>query len=377
MASQMDSELGMFEQTVLDFASKELADDRQTNDRFPFGPLFSDILKKARAVGFFSVTLPEELDGCDMSVTELCVLLRSLSRTDASLAAVIFADTFAKEIVYRSRGFLQLKEVLARVSEFDGSLFAFPSHSDPGQRPAVEALILGDGEFALSGTAEYVVLGGLARTAVLAASTGGDGYSFFIVDLAGPGVEVGAPVESLGLHACPAVDITLEEARGTLVGDEGEGPVYLARVAGRMNAAAAAMSVGVMMGSFEEAVAYARGRQQGGREIVNWTEVRRMLARMAVKAKTADMALAEACHAAEDNLPGWEMGAQAVALFAGEASVEVTTDGIQVLGGNGYMEDYGQEKRFRDASQIRSLVGLAPMRELRLMGQVLDGDPLY
>ncbi|MHB8894538.1 MAG: acyl-CoA dehydrogenase family protein [Candidatus Geothermincolia bacterium] len=377
MKSLMNSELEMFEQTVQDFAEKELAEGRQENDR-PFAyPQFEGVLRKANVVGFFSVTLPEELGGCDMGITELCVMLENISRIDASLAAVIFTDTLAKEIVYRARGFVLLKELLTVVSEFNSALFAFPSQGDPAERGELSAAPVGEGLFTLDGKADYVVLGGLARHAVLPAETSAGGHSFFLVDLSGPGVSVGDPVASLGLHACPAVDITLEGARGRLVGDEGEGAVYLERVAGRMNAAAAAMSLGLMKGSFEEAVAYARERQQGGREIVNWSEVRRILARMAVKVKVADMVVSEACRTAQENLADWELGAMAAALFAGEMSVDLTTDGIQVLGGNGYMEDYGQEKRFRDAAQVRSLLGNAPLRELRLMGKVLGGASLY
>ncbi|MFH1149434.1 MAG: acyl-CoA dehydrogenase family protein [Actinomycetota bacterium] len=377
MKSLMNSELGMFEQTVSDFAAGELLDGRQENDRFPHGPLFEEVLRKARAVGFFSVTLPEELDGCEMGVTELCVLLESLSRVDASLAAVIFTDTLAKEIVYRSRGFLQLKDLVPKVGEYGGGLFAFPSHADPADSRGLLAEPVGEGLYLLSGTVDYVVLGGIAGSAVLPARTAAEGYSFFMVDLAGPGLRVSVPVASLGLHACPAVDITLEGARGALVGEEELGAEYLERVTGTMNAAAAAMSLGVMKGSFEEAVSYARQREQGGREIINWSEVRRILARMAVKLKVCDMVVAEACRNAEESLPDWELGARAAALYAGEASVELTTDGIQVLGGNGYMEDYGQEKRFRDAAQIRSLMGIAPIRELELMRKVLEGEPLY
>jgi alkylation response protein AidB-like acyl-CoA dehydrogenase len=375
--SVINSELGMFEETVLDFASRELVDGRQDNDRFPFGTLFEGVLQKARAVGFFSVTMPDELDGCDMGVTELCVLLESLCRTDASLAAVIFTDTLAKEIVYRSRGFLMLKELMPVVSEYGGSLVAFPSHADSAECVGLVAEPAGEGAFLLSGKADYVVLGGVAGTAVLPARTAAPGYSFFLVDLAGEGVTASGPVQSLGLHACPAVDMELKGARGLLVGDEGSGATYLSRVRGTMEAAAAAMSLGVMKGSFEEAVSYSRERQQGGREIVNWTEVRRMLARMALKLKAADMIVADACRSAEENVPGWELAARAAALFAGAASVELTDDGIQVLGGNGYMEDYGQEKRFRDAAQIRSLMGMVPVRELELIGKVLDGEPLY
>lgn len=376
MKSVINTELGMFEETVLDFATKELVDTRQDNDRFPFGPLFEDVLRKARAVGFFSVTMPDELGGCEMGTTELCLLLESLSRADASLAGVIFTDTLAKEIVYRARGFLLLKELATEVSEYDGSLFAFQSHKDPSECAGMAAEPRAGEEYSLSGKVDYLVLGGLAGNAVVSAPAG-DGYSFFLVDLGGQGVSIGGPVGSLGLHACPAVDVELDGARGMLVGDADNGAAYLERVAGRMNAAAAAMSLGVMKGSFEEAVSYARERQQGGREIINWSEVRRILARMALKVKATDMVLSDACRSAEDNLPGWELGARTAALFAGEASIGLTTDGIQVLGGNGYMEDYGQEKRFRDASQIRSLLGMVTIRELEFMGKVLDGEPLY
>jgi len=376
MKSLLNSELSMFEQTVNEFAANELLDGRQENDRFPFAPLFEEVLKKARAVGFFSVTLPEELDGCCMGTTELCVLLEGLSRIDASLAAVIFTDTLAKEIVYRSRGFLQLADFLPKVSEFEGTLFAFQAQADPAECASVSAEPAGEDAWTLSGKADYVVLGGIAHNAVIPARTGA-GYSFFLVDLEAPGVTASEPVLSLGLHACPAVDVTLDGASAALVGEAGKGAEYFGRVAGRMNTAAAAMSLGVMKGSFEEAVDYAKERQQGGRRIVNWSEVRRILARMAVKVKAADMVVTEACRAEEDNIPGWELGAKAASLFAGGASIEVTTDGIQVLGGNGYMEDYGQEKRFRDAGQIRSLMGSTPMRELALMGKVLEGEPLY
>jgi len=312
-----------------------------------------------------------------MGTSELCVLLENLCRVDASLAAVIFTDTLAKEIVYRSRGFSKLADMLGMVSEYGGALFAFQSQADPAECASLSAEPAGGGAYSLSGKADYTVLGGIAGNAVLPARTGAGGYSFFLCDLAGAGVTASEPVLSLGLHACPAVDLILEGAGAELIGDEGAGAEYLGRVEGRMNTAAAAMSVGVMKGSFEEAVAYARERQQGGREIINWSEVRRMLARMALKVKAADMVVSEACRAEEDKVPGWELGAQAAALFAGEASIEATTDGIQVLGGNGYMEDYGQEKRFRDAGQIRSLLGIAPLRELALMGKVIEGEPLY
>lgn len=378
MDTKLDTELRMFEELAADFGVKELVLGRQENDRYPYGPLFEDVLKKARAAGFFSVTLPGELDGAGQGTTALCLLLKGICRFDASLGGVIFADTLAKELVYRARGFELLSELLPKVGDYTGFLVAFPAYRDPGEDVELVAKREGDGAYSLMGASDYVVLGGLAASAVLPATVEGvEGFSYFFVDLAGKGVQKSAPVLSLGLHACPAVDMTLNGASGTLIGEEGMGAAYLERAAERMHAAAAAMALGVMQGSFEDALLYAKQRRQGGREIVDWTEVRRILARMAVKAKAADMIVNEACRAADANEAGWQLGAKAAALIIPEMACELTADGIQLLGGNGYMEDYGQEKRFRDAEQIRSLLGFAPMRELGLVTRVIEGEPLY
>ncbi len=58
-------------------------------------------------------------------------------------------------------------------------------------------------------------------------------------------------------------------------------------------------------------------------------------------------------------------------------AADATTDGIQVLGGYGYMKDYGQEKRFRDAKQIQSLMGITHLRRLEFMQRVIDGEAAW
>lgn len=366
--------MDVFERMVADFAVNELAGTRQENDRYPCVPLFEDVLAKARGVGFFSAMLPEELDGAQMSISELCMMLEEISRVDASLAAVIFTDTFAKELLYRSGNFASASAALARGNGSFGPLVAFPSHSDPADCGTLGAEPSDTGTWSVSGEVKYVVLGSIATGAVLPAGTKRKGYALLFVDLSAPGVEIGAPVASLGLRACPAVDIAFDATPATLIAAEGESAACYARVAGRMNAATAAMALGLMRGSFEEALAYARQRRQGGREIVNWSELRRILARMAVKVKAGELALSRAAEACETEEPGWDLASQAAALAITENAVEVTTDGIQALGGNGYMEDYGQEKRFRDAAQVRTYLGLAPVRELKLMAGILQGD---
>ena len=63
----------------------------------------------------------------------------------------------------------------------------------------------------------------------------------------------------------------------------------------------------------------------------------------------------------------WQTRSRAAALLIQEMACEVTTDGIQVLGGAGYMKDFGQEKRFRDAKHIQALLGIAPLKKITLL----------
>ncbi len=111
-------------------------------------------------------------------------------------------------------------------------------------------------------------------------------------------------------------------------------------------------------------MAYSKDRFQGGREIINWSEVSMLLAGMTIKADVAAMCVAQACLASEQG--GDDRGSACIsaALHIHELACEAVTDGVQVLGGNGYMKDYGQEKRYRDARMVQALLGSVPMKKL-------------
>jgi alkylation response protein AidB-like acyl-CoA dehydrogenase len=378
MRSLMDAELRMLDELALDFAARELAEKKDECDRYPYAPFFEDVLEKALEVGFFSITLPEELDGDAGGMSALSLVLEDICRTDASLAGIIFTNTLAQEIVLSAGA----AGALARPAQGNGSyresLLAFPSYDNPAENLGLSAESRRDGTFALTGVVEFVVLGGVVARALLPAVVGGQaGYSFFLVDLDAGRVGISEPVLSLGLHSCPAADITLSGAAGRLVGEQGAGERYFTGSADRMSIAAAAMSTGIMKGCFDEALDYSRHRFQGGREIVNWSEVRRILADLAVAATVADSLLTQACRSADGDEPGWRLCARAASLHVQALACDATTDGIQLLGGNGYMEDYGQEKRFRDAKQVQALLGIAPVRKLDYLDRLADGELAY
>ena len=99
--------------------------------------------------------------------------------------------------------------------------------------------------------------------------------------------------------------------------------------------------------------------------------MRKLLADMAVHIKIAGMVVPEAGRSIDQKEKGWEQKALAAAVHIQESAVQVTTDGVQALGGVGYMQDFGQEKRFRDAKHIQACFGLTPLKRIRLLEDII------
>ncbi|MDY6822317.1 MAG: acyl-CoA dehydrogenase family protein [Thermodesulfobacteriota bacterium] len=371
MIAVKDKELKMLDKAASEFAKKQLAPEREENDKFPFGPFFSDVLSKAFELDFFHVVLPESLDGMNQGMAALSVILDNICREDSSLGGIIFTNAAAQQVMMEA-GATDLLGGIVSADSVNDFLIGFPVFNNPAEvAHLAEARPDGDG-YSLSGRLEYMVLGGIASHCLVPARIAGqDEYSFFLVNAKDNRMTVSDPVLSLGLRACPAVDIDFNGSRATLVGKAGDGDACFTAMADRLHVAAAAMAAGVMKGSFNEAFGYSKERFQGGQAIINWSEMKMMLSNMAIAIENADMILATAVSAVDNRTPGWERCSRAAALQIQESACELTTDGVQALGGVGYMKDFGQEKRFRDAKHIQALLGIAPMKRIKYIESLI------
>ena len=355
-----ESERLLLVETARGFAARELAGRRE------------GALARAYDLGFLSMLLPEELGGLGHEVTPLCLVLQSLAEADASLAGIVFTQALAQEILRAAGGEEALHRVFEGRATVREALIACPAYVNPGEIELRAEARPEGGAYRLYGQQDYLVLGGLAtRVLIPAAVYDRPGYSFFLAEIGGPEALASPPILSLGLHGCPAADLRLEGLPASLVGREGEGPIYFDAAAGRLGAAVAAIAAGIMAGSLKEALEYAQERTQGGTEIIHWPEVRMILAQMAVDAKIAEMASTLASQAADQGQDGWRLCSRAAAIHATDLAPRLTADGIQVLGGVGYLEDFGQEGRYRDAQQVQALLGLAPMKKLDYLARAI------
>ena len=372
MLTTIKCELKSFEDLAHSFAAKELAANREEHDRYPFGPFFDSVVTKAHEVGLLGATLPEECGGIGQDISALCIILDHISAADASLAGIIFTNALSQEIILAAGNKDLLADMMGKANDANAALIACPSFANPAETGVTLEAVKINNTYMLNGGIEYVVLGGISGHALVPAKIKGqEGYSFFLMDLADKGVNRSEPIFSLGLHACPAVDLSLVGVEAKLIGQEGAGSKCFDQAADRMHSAVAAMQCGIMKGSFNEALDYSQQRCQGGKEIINWSGLRMILGQMAVQVKIAEMVVSEAAMAVENQEHQWNLYTRAAAVHLSELACKLTTDGIQCLGGNGYMKDYGQEKRFRDAKHVQAFLGLAPMRKLSMIKDML------
>ena len=376
LITALNKDLNPFEDLITSFSTDTLRDNIVEHDRYPFGDLSTNVIESAfqqiYELGFLGIMLPEKCGGIGQGISTLCMMLGHISEVDASYALFVFTSSFSQEIILEAGAEDMAMKVFMNAKTAQDYLVAFPSFDDPGQIAKLPQAVSSGNGYKLTGKLEYLVLGNYSKWAIIPAGVNNKpGYSFFLVNLNDTGVNKSDPIFSLGLHACPIVDITLDGVPTQLIGKEGEGDKYFCMASKTMHVATASMSAGIMRGALKEAVEYAREREQGGRKISDWSEVSMILSNMLVKSKAADMCVSEACHAIESKIQGWGTYSMSAALIVHNMACDLVNDGVQVLGGNGYMKDYGQEKRFRDARQVQALLGSVPLRKLSLVKEAI------
>ena len=217
-------------------------------------------------------------------------------------------------------------------------------------------------EYVVSGTKQWISNGSCADYYILFARTGEDakqGLSAFLVPAGTDGMSYGAPEKKMGLHCDVTTQVLFDGARipaSQRLGEEGAGMrVALGALdAGRLGIAAVATGIG--QAALDLAVDYARERRQFGRAIGDFQGLQFLLADMGAE---VERARATYLHAARLKDAGRPFGRQAsiAKLTATDAAMRVTTDAVQVLGGNGYTQDYPAERLFRDAKVTQIFEG--------------------
>ncbi|WP_395106178.1 acyl-CoA dehydrogenase family protein [Actinomadura sp. SCN-SB] len=354
--------------------------------------------------GYFGITVPAELGGMGLGVFEYCMISEELSRAWMSVASIIARAQGAMGVnVADPERRCELIERSAR-GEWIGA--AALSEPDVGSDlAAVRTRAVRDGD-------EYVITGrkrwcgnALAADFIqvfcrLADPEPGQpraaGLGSILVEKERgsfpPGL-TGTPIDKIGYHGFVTWDLTLDGVRvpvgnrvynkaagdkGPLVpADDGSTAGFKA-VEAELNTArvqTAARAVGLARGAVEDCLAYLQEREQFGRPIGDFQYLRFTVAEMAARVEQARAHYQQVAHMIDAGLP-CEREAAMTKLTATEMAAEVTGQGIQLHGGNGYTTERRVERYWRDARLTTIFEGTSEIQRTIIANRLLPRSPL-
>jgi acyl-CoA dehydrogenase len=352
----LTDEQKMTRQMVRDFAEKEVKPSAEERDE---KELFSrDLFDKMGQLGLTGIPWPEEYGGAESDFISYVIAVEELSRVDASMGTTLSAHiSLAGWPIFKYGSEEQKKKYLEPLAlgETMGAFALTEATAGTDAAAAQTTAKLEGDSYLISGNKIFITNAGEAETYVVFAMTdkekGSRGMSAFIVEKGTPGLSFGKKERKMGLRSSPTLEVIFEDCRvpqENLLGKEGEGlKIALSTLDGGRNGIAA-QALGIAQGALEEAVAYAKTREQFGRPIADFQAISFMLADMATKVEAARLLTYQAAYLENEGLPYGKASAMAK-LFASEAAMEITTKAVQIFGGYGYTRDYPVERFMRDA----------------------------
>ncbi len=327
-----------------------------------------DLMKVCAEAGLFGVSIGEEYGGFGGGVLENCLAVEELSRVCLGVATSYAASGLGAHPIMLYGSEEQKKKYLPDIAK-GKRLAAFGiTEADAGSDAgAIRTTAVRKGEgYVLNGTKQWITNGGEAEIYTIIAITdrakGPRGASAFIVEKGTPGFDFGKKEKKMGIRASATRELVFQDCfvpRGNLIAKEGMGFIVTMRTFDRTRPGVGAQGVGVAQGALDEAVRYAREREQFEKKIISFQAVQHLLADMATLVEAARaLVLSVARYIDQEKNPKEISKLSGMAkVFASDVAMKVTIDAVQVFGGYGYMREYPVEKMMRDAKILQIYEG--------------------
>jgi len=332
-------------------------------------------------LGLTGIPWPEEYGGGGCDFISYVIAVEELSRVDASTGTTLSAHTsLAGWPVYKYGNEEQKKKYLEPMALGDKlgayALTEATAGTDAANQKTTAKLE--SDSYVLNGNKIFITNGAEAEVYIVFAVTDKEkkakGISAFIVEKDTPGFSFGKKERKMGLRSSPTLELIFENCRvpkENLLGAEGEGfKIAMSTLDGGRNGIAA-QAVGIAQGAMEEAINYAKSREQFGQPIANFQAISFMLADMGTKIEAARLLTYQAAYLESAGLPYGKASAMAK-LYAAEMAMEVTTNAVQIFGGYGYTRDYPVERFMRDAKITQLYEGTSEVQRLVISRYLLS-----
>lgn len=365
--------------TVFAFSQERIAPRAAEIDRSNQFPI--DLWPEMGALGLHGITVEEEYGGTGLGYLEHCVAVEEVSRASASVGLSYGAHSNLCVNQLRRNGTeAQKRKYLPKLisGEHVGSL----AMSEPGAGSDVVSMKTraekkGD-RYILNGSKMWITNGPVAETLIVYAKTdpeaGARGISAFIIERGMKGFSTAQKLDKLGMRGSDTCELVFEDCEvpeENVLGQVGKGVNVLMSGLDYERVVLAAGPLGIMQAAMDVVIPYIHERKQFGRSIGEFQLVQGKVADMYVMmnaCKAYVYAVAKACDRGETTR---EDAAGAI-LIAAEKATQIALDAIQLLGGNGYINDYPTGRLLRDAKLYEIGAGTSEIRRMLIGRELFD-----
>ncbi|MBD2748952.1 isovaleryl-CoA dehydrogenase [Microvirga sp. BT688] len=364
-------------ETVANFAQEKIAPRAEEIDRTNQFP--RDLWPQLGELGVHGITVEEEYGGAGLGYLEHVIAMEEISRASASVGLSYGAHSnLCVNQIRRNGNEDQKRRYLPKLisGEHVGAL----AMSEPGSGSDVVSMRTraekrGD-RYVLNGNKMWITNGPTAETLVVYAKTDPDagprGMTAFLIEKGFKGFSTHQKLDKLGMRGSDTCELVFEDCEvpeENVLGQVGRGVNVLMSGLDYERAVLAAGSTGIMQACMDVVLPYIHERKQFGQAIGEFQLVQGKVADMYVTmnaAKAYVYAVAKACDRGETTR---EDAAGAI-LYAAENATKMALDAIQLLGGNGYINDYPTGRLLRDAKLYEIGAGTSEIRRM-LIGREL------
>jgi alkylation response protein AidB-like acyl-CoA dehydrogenase len=397
----LKEEAHRFAAEVLRPAGVELDKLADPEDVIKEGSPFWDVFKKAYNQGFHIRGFDESMGGANLGPLEQHIVAEEMGWGSSDLAIALgcapFPFSFTAGVCQLTGNQELMEEIVGpfardRDAKYigcwaitepqhgsDSLLIGTDQFSNPAVAYDVNARLDGD-DWVLSGQKSSWVSNGTIATHALtfvaldrSAGQGGSGVA--VVPLNLPGVSKGKPLNKLGQRALNQGEIFFDDVRiprRYMLVEPALYPLAIDWLLSQANAGMGACFTGVARAAFEEALAYAKQRVQGGRPIAEHQLIQYKLFDMFVKVEAARALSRAAIVYNTDTMPPATRYSIAAKVFCTQAAFEVASDAVQIFGGYGLCKELLVEKLLRDARASMIEDGSNEVLALAAARQIID-----
>lgn len=372
--------IDMLRQSVNAFAAQEIvpiADQTDKENAFP-----NQLWKKFGDMGLLGMTVSEEFGGTNMGYLAHTIAMEEISRASASigLSYGAFSNLCVNQI-YRNGNQAQKEKYLPKLvsGEHIGALaMSEPNAGSDVVSMKIRADKKGD-KYILNGNKMWITNGPDADTYVIYAKTdmekGPHGITAFIVERDSKGFSQGEKLDKLGMrgsNTCELIFQDCEVPEENILGGLNQGVKVLMSGLDYERVVLSGGPTGIMQACMDIVVPYIHDREQFGKSIGEFQLVQGKIADMYTSmnaCKSYLYAVAAACDRGETA----RKDAAGVILYCAEKATQAALDAIQLLGGNGYINDFATGRLLRDAKLYEIGAGTSEIRRM-LIGREIFAE---